>query len=194
MSTTMSAPRLAAAVAALVVPLMAMAATPAQAVRSLFFEETASAFWSVPYDCPDGSSAEGTLLVQSTRDYQTPDTQDAQPTTRVQFLAVCLDGRSFGWVGFLPSTITSTRNLKSVHAVGSGTVRDNSGGSHAVSLDVTYTAVGSLMTTVNGPGSKRVEREATATGQVSFDGDPIVNGANNHPTRPVPFIRVDTEK
>ena len=112
----------------------------------------------------------------------------------MQFLAVCPGGISFSWGGILPSTITSTDNLKSVHTVGSGTVRDNSGVSHTVSFDVTYTAVGPLMTEVNGPGSKRMEREATATGQVTFDGNLIVNGANNHPTRPAPFIRVDTEK
>jgi hypothetical protein len=29
---------------------------------------------------------------------------------------------------------------------------------------------------------------------VTFDGEVLVNGANNHPTRPPPFIRVDTEK
>jgi hypothetical protein len=29
---------------------------------------------------------------------------------------------------------------------------------------------------------------------VTFDGELIVDGANNHPTRPAPFIRVDTEK
>jgi hypothetical protein len=43
-------------------------------------------------------------------------------------------------------------------------------------------------------GSKRQEREATATGQVTFDGQVLVNGEANHPTRPAPFIRVDTEK
>ncbi len=163
-------------------------------MRTLFFEETASAFWSVPYGCADGSVVQGTLLVQSTRDYEAPDTEDPDPTTRVQFLAVCPDGTSFSWAGFLPSTITSTDNLKSVQTVGSGTVADNSGGVHTVSFDVTYTAVGPLVTEVNGPGSKRVQREATATGQVTFDGKVIVNGANNHPTRPAPFIRVDTEK
>jgi hypothetical protein len=54
--------------------------------------------------------------------------------------------------------------------------------------------VGPLVTEVNGPGSKRMQREATANGQVTFDGNLIVNGADNHPTRPAPFIRVDTEK
>jgi hypothetical protein len=40
--------------------------TSAAAQRSLFFEETASAFWAVPYGCADGSEVLGTLLVQTT--------------------------------------------------------------------------------------------------------------------------------
>ena len=63
-----------------------------------------------------------------------------------------------------------------------------------VSFDVAWTGVGPLETTVNGPGSKRQERQATATGRVTFDGDVLVDGTANHPTRPAPFIRVDTEK
>lgn len=168
--------------------------TPASAKRSLFFEETASAFWAVPFECADGSVVEGTLLVFTTRDFQAPDTDDADPTARVQFQAVCPDGTTFDWIGFVPATITSTKNLKSVTASGTGTVRDILGETHQVSFDVTWTAVGPLMTTLNGPGSKRLQREATATGQVTFDGEVLVDGEADHPTRPAPFIRVDTEK
>jgi hypothetical protein len=35
---------------------------------------------------------------------------------------------------------------------------------------------------------------ATATGQVTFDGEVLVDGPNNHPTGPAPFSRVDTER
>jgi hypothetical protein len=169
--------------------------TAASAERSLFFEETAEAFWAVPHECADGSIVQGTLLVRSTRDFEAPDTEDPDPTARVQFLAVCPNGTSFSWAApTAPATITSTENLKSVSAAGSGIASDNLGGTHQVSFDVTWTAVGPLETTVNGPGSKRQQREAVATGQVTFDGDLIVDGANNHPTRPAPFIRVDTEK
>ena len=63
-----------------------------------------------------------------------------------------------------------------------------------MTFDVTWTGVGPIETTVNVPGSKRKERTATATGQVTFDGAVLVDGPNNHPTRPAPFIRVDTEK
>ena len=170
-------------------------ATAASAERSLFFEESASAFWAVPFECADGTVVQGTLLVLSTRDFESPDTEDAEPTARVQFQAVCPDGRSFSWAApTAPATITSTENLKSVTATGSGIARDILGVTHEVTFDVTWTAVGPLETTVNGPGSKRVQRTATATGQVTFDGEVLVDGEANHPTRPAPFIRVDTEK
>ncbi len=114
------------AIAALTVVLTVSSA--ASAVRSLFFEETTSAFWAVPHECADGSTVEGTLLVSSTRDFESPDTEDPDPTARVQFLAVCPDGTSFSWgAGAVPATITSTANLKSVTAAGSGIARDNLG-------------------------------------------------------------------
>jgi hypothetical protein len=169
--------------------------TSASAERELFFEESASAFWAVPHECADGSIVQATLLVLSTRDFESPDTDDPDPTARVQFQAVCPDGTSFSWAApTAPATITSTENLKSVTATGSGIARDNLGGTHQVTFDVTWTGVGPLETTVNGPGSKRQEREAIATGRVTFDGELLVDGEANHPTRPAPFIRVDTEK
>jgi hypothetical protein len=169
--------------------------TSASAERSLFFEESASAFWAVPHQCDDGTTVQGTLLVFSTRDFESPETEDAEPTARVQFQAVCPDGTSFSWAApTAPATIVSTEDLKSVMAAGSGTARDNLGGTHQVTFDVTWTGVGPIETTVNGQGSKRKQREATATGRVTFDGEVLVDGAANHPTRPAPFIRVDTEK
>ena len=185
--------RLAVALAVLVAVLAFT--TSASAERALFFEEQASAFWAVPHECVDGTVVQGTLLVLSTRDFESPDTEDAEPTARVQFQAVCPDGSSFSWAApTAPATITSTENLKSVTATGSGMARDQLGGLHEVTFDVTWTAVGPLETTVNGPGSKRQQRTASATGQVTFDGEVLVNGEANHPTRPAPFIRVDTEK
>jgi hypothetical protein len=183
-------------VAALASLLGALAfTTSASADRTLFFEESASAFWAVPFTCADGTVVQGTLLVLSTRDFEAPDTEDPEPTARVQFQAVCPDGSSFSWAApTAPATITSTENLKSVTATGAGIARDNLGGTHEVTFDVTWTGVGPVETTVNGPGSKRQEREAVATGTVTFDGDVLVDGPANHPTRPAPFIRVDTEK
>jgi hypothetical protein len=169
--------------------------TSASADRSLFFEETAEAFWAVPHQCADGSTVTATLLVRSTRDFNAPDRDDPEPTARVQYLAVCPDGTSFSWAApTAPATIVSEDNLKSVHAFGSGTARDNLGGTHTVTFDVTWTGVGPIETSVNTAGSKRKQREATATGRVTFDGVVLVDGAANHPTRPAPFIRVDTEK
>ena len=122
--------------------------------KSRFFEETAQAFWEVPHECADGSTVEATLLVETTRDFEAPDTEDADPTARVQYLAVCPDGTSFSWITFgAPATIVSTRNLRSVTATGSGTATDILGQTHEVTFDVTWTAVRPLETTVNGPGS-----------------------------------------
>ena len=168
--------------------------SPSQAEQSLFFEESAQAFWAVPHECADGSIVEATLLVASTRDFFWPDREDQEPTVRVQYLAVCPDGSSYSWIGFLPATITSEPNLKSVHATATGTVRDIFGDLHVVTVDVTWNAVGPLVTSVNGPGSMRKQRGATAIGQVTFDGAVLVDGPANHPTRPAPFIRTDTER
>jgi len=170
-------------------------ATSAYATRSLFFEETAAAFWAPAHTCADGSVVQGTLLVQTTRDFEAPDTEDAEPTARLQFLAVCPDGTSFSWgAPNVPATITSAENLKGVTASGSGIARDILGVTHQVSFDVRWTAVGPIETTVNTAGSKRKERQAAATGRVTFDGQVLVDGPADHPTRPAPFIRVDTEK
>ena len=184
------------------VPLAAVAtvlaispAAVSAADRFRFLEETAEAFWAVPHECADGSTVQATLLVRSTRDFESPETEDPDPTARVQFLAVCPDGTSFSWAApTAPTTITSSDNLKSVTAAGSGIARDNLGGTHQVSFDVAWTGVGPLETTVNGPGSTRKQRIATATGQVTFDGVVLVDGQAEHPTRPEPFIRVDIEK
>ena len=85
------------AVALVVLTAVLASWTSALAVRTLFFEETASAFWAVPHQCADGSTVEGTLLVESTRDFESPDTDDPDPTARLQFLAVCPGGLSFSW-------------------------------------------------------------------------------------------------
>jgi hypothetical protein len=194
MPSTSTVSRRAVVAASAVLAALAFS-TSARADRTLFFEESASAFWAVPHECADGSVVQGTLLVLSTRDFEAPETEDSEPTARVQFQAVCPDGTSFSWAApTAPATITSTENLKSVTATGSGTARDILGGTHTVTFDVTWTGVGPVKTTVNGPGSKRQQREATATGQVTFDGTVLVDGEANHPTRPAPFIRVDTEK
>lgn len=196
MSIATCARRLAAgSVAAATIASAFLAASPAQAVRTLFYEQTAQAFWAPTHQCDDGTVVQGTLLVQPTRDFNAPDTEDPDPTTRVQFLAVCPNGTSFSWAApVAPSTITVVDDLVSMSTSGSGIARDNLGGTHTVSFDATWTGVGPIETTVNTPGSKTKIRQATATGRVVFDGVVIADGPPNHPTRPGPFIRVDTEK
>ena len=174
----------------------------AGAERDYFFEETAQAFWAVPHTCADGSIVQATLLVQSTRDFEAPDTEDADPTARVQYQAVCPGGSSYSWVGVIPATITSADGLTSVTATGAGNVRDIFGITHQVTFDVAWTGQGGLETSVQTTSnagfrintSTRKEREATATGEVTFDGNVLVDGAANHPTRPAPFIRTDEER
>ena len=190
-----SALSLVAVLGALAVPT----AASAQAEQSYFFEETADANWSVPHQCADGSTVEGRLLVRSTYDFESPDTQDAEPTARVQFLAVCPDGRSFSWAQAAgPVTYTSAPNLKSVAVSGAFTVRDNSGITHQVTIDVSWTGSGAIKTSVNPSQGFRVgtstrkERAAMATGTVTFDGAVLVSGSANHFL--TPFIRTDEER
>ncbi len=98
----------------LLIPTLALSASAAaEAEQFYFFEETASAFWAVPHQCADGSTVQATLLVLVTRDFEAPETDDAEPTARVQYQAAC-PGGSFNWIGFVPATITSTNNIKSV--------------------------------------------------------------------------------
>ena len=96
MSTTAFPRRLTVASVAGLAAVVVFPITSA-AARDLFFEETAQAFWTVPHECADGSVVDGTLLVQSTRDFESPDREDPDPTARLQFLAVCPDGTSFSW-------------------------------------------------------------------------------------------------
>lgn len=190
---------LTAAFGVLALPVPASAA----ADTSVFVEETAEAFWAVPHVCADGTTVQATLLVRSTRDFETPETEDADPTARVQYQAVCPGGLSFSWLApAAEATITSTPNLKSVAVTGSGKARDNLGATHDVTFDVTWTGVGPVETTVSTSSnqgfrintSTQKQREATATGRVTFDGTVLVDGAADHPTRPAPFIRVDEER
>lgn len=181
------------------VALVVAPSTSAFAATETFFEEQATANWSVAHTCASGAVVDARLLVESTRDFESPDTEDAQPTVRVQYQAVCPDGTSFGWVGIIGddrpldehATIESAPDLEGVHASGTGTVRDNLGVNHDVTFDVTWTGTGGLETEVTTFTGFRVlihtekERSATATGTVTFDGAVLVDGAANHRITPV---------
>ena len=176
-----------AALALLVVPAVASAAKG-------FTEEVASARWLIPFQCPDGSTAEdGRLIVETDNFIEAGTTRDPNPPLRVGFVGLCPDGTfSWGFYGRRPTPFDP--DLKSVSVSGTfANVRDNRGGLHTVSVDARWTGTGPIMTTVNGPGSKRKERAATATAKIVFDGSTLVDGAANFPF-PAPFIRVDTEK
>jgi hypothetical protein len=173
--------------AVLVVPTVASAAQG-------FREEVASARWLISFQCPDGTTAtDGRLIVETDNFIEAGTTRDPNPPLRVGFVGQCQDG-TFSWGFVRPAPTQFARNLKNVSVSGTfAGVRDNRGGLHTVSVDASWTGTGPIMTTVNGPGSKRNERSATATATIVFDGNTLVDGAANFPF-PAPFIRVDVEK
>ena len=176
-----------AALALLAVPAVASAAKG-------FTEQVASARWSTPFQCPDGSTAaDGRLIVETDNFIEAGTTPDPNPPLRVAFVGQCPDG-TFSW-GFVRAAPTQfDPDLKNVSVSGTfADVRDNRGGLHTVSVDARWTGTGPIVTTVNGPGSTRKERAATATATIVFDGNTLVDGEANFPF-PAPFIRVDTEK
>ena len=150
-------------------------------------------FWAAPHECDDGATVQGTLLVSSTRDFESPDIDDPDPTVRVQFLAVCPDGTSFSW-GAECRRRSRARPTSRASVAGSGIARDNLGGTHQVSFDVVWSGVGrwrrrSTAREARGRSERRQRQVRSAsTAHV------LVDGEADHPTRPAPFIRVDTEK
>src|SRR5262245_80551 len=180
------------ALALLVVPAIVWAA-------SGFTEQVASARWSIPFQCPDGQTAQdGRMIIETDNFIDAGTTPDPNPPLRVGFTGQCPnpDGftRTFSW-GFVRATPTQfDGNLKSVSLSGTfAGVRDNGGVLHTVSVDATWTSTGDIVTTVNVPGSKRKQRPATATATVVFDGTTLVSGDANF-LFPPPFIREDSEK
>ena len=176
-----------AALALLVVPGVASAATG-------FTEQVTSARWLTPFECPDGTTAaDGRLIVETDNFIEAGTTPDPNPPLRVGFVGLCPDG-TFSW-GFTRAAPTQfDRNLQIVSVSGTFTgVPDNRGATHTVSVDARWTATGPITTTVNGPGSTRKQRSATATATILFDGNTLVDSAANFPF-PAPFIREDTER
>jgi hypothetical protein len=174
----------------LVVPAVASAANG-------FTEQVASARWLLPFQCPDGSTAaDGRLIVETDNFIDAGTTPNPNPPLRVGFVGQCPDG-TFSW-GFTRAAATQfDPDLKSVTVSGTfGNVPDNRtpvSPLHTISVNARWTGTGPITTTINGPGSKRKQRSATATATIVFDGTTLVNGAANFPF-PAPFIRVDTEK
>jgi hypothetical protein len=135
----------------------------------------------------------GRLIVETDNFIEAGTTPDPNPPLRLGFVGQCPDG-TFSWGSVRAAPTQFDPDLKDVSASGTfANVRDNRGGLHTVSVDARWTGTGPVMTTVNGPGSKRRERSATATATIVFDGNTLVDGAANFPF-PAPFIRIDTEK
>ena len=174
---------------------LALLAVPAVAsAANGFTEQVASARWSISFQCPDGSTAaDGRLIVETDNFIEAGTTPSPTPPLRVGFSGQCPDG-TFSW-GFTRAAATQfDPSLKSVSVRGTfANVPDNRGVLHTVSVDASWTGTGPTTTTVNGPGSKRKQRGATATAKIIFDGGTLVDGPANFPF-PAPFIRVDTEK
>jgi hypothetical protein len=176
-----------ATLALLVVPAVASAANG-------FTEQVASARWLIAFQCPDGTTAaDGRLIVETDNFIEAGTTADPNPPLRLGFVGQCPDG-TFSWGFVRPAPTQFAPDLKDASVSGTfANVRDNRGGLHTVSVDARWTGTGPIVTMVNGPGSKRKERSATATATILFDGNTLVNGAANSPFPP-PFIRVDIEK
>ncbi len=176
-----------AALAVLALPTVAASANG-------FTEEVASARWSISFQCPDGTTAaDGRLIVETDNFIEAGTTRDPSPPLRVGFVGQCPDG-TFSWGFVQPAPTHFDPDLKTVSVSGTfANVRDNRGGLHTVSVTAGWTGTGPIVTTVNGPGSKRKQRSAAATATIVVDGAALVDGAANFPF-PAPFIRVDTEK
>jgi hypothetical protein len=173
---------------------LAMLVAPAAASAAGFKEKIASARWSTPFLCPDGSTAtDGRLIVETDLFIEDGTEPDPNPPLRLGFTGQCPDG-TFSW-GLLRATPTTFLNpLRKVKTGGTFTgVLDNRGGSHTVSVSARWVGHGPIETIVNAPGSRTRVRAATATATVVFDGTTLVDGTANFPF-PAPFIRVDTEK
>src|SRR4249920_53674 len=143
-------------------PALALLAVPAVAsAANGFTEQVASARWSTPFQCPDGSTAaDGRLIVETDNFIEAGTTPDPNPPLRLGFVGQCPDG-TFSWGSVRAAPTQFDPDLKNVSVSGKFTnVRDNRGGLHTVSVDAGWTGTGPVMTTVNGPGSMRKERSA----------------------------------
>jgi len=174
--------------------VLAMLVAPAVASAAGFKEKIASARWSTPFQCPDGSTGlDGRVIVETDLFIEDGTDPEPNPPLRVGFVGQCPDG-TFSWGFVRPAPTTFINPLVKVKTGGTfEDVLDNRGGSHTVSVNARWIGHGQIETTVNGPGSRSRERAATARAVIVFDGAALIQGAANFPF-PAPFIRVDTER
>ena len=115
-----------AALALLAVPAVASAANG-------FTEQVASARWSTPFQCPDGSTAaDGRLIVETDNFIEAGTTPDPNSPLRLGFVGQCPDG-TFSWGSVRAAPTQFDPDLKNVSVSGTfANVRDNRGGLHTV--------------------------------------------------------------
>lgn len=181
--------------AALLTAVLAGFAVPGAASAATgFTERIASARWLTSFPCPDGSTAaNGRVLVQTHNYIEDGALPSPNPPMRVAFVGTCPTG-TYSW-GVARAAPTFFDLELGVAGLG-GTftnVRDSRGVPHTVSVEAAWTATGPIMTTINGPGSRRDERPATATARIVFDGVTLIDGVSNYPF-PAPSMWIDTEE
>src|SRR5262245_53721890 len=114
-----------AALVLLVVPAVASAAKG-------FTEQVASARWSTPFQCPDGSTAaDGRLIMETDNFIEAGTAPDPNPPLRLGFSGRWPDG-SFTWGALGAAPTQFDPNLKFVSVSGTFNVRDNRDGMHTV--------------------------------------------------------------
>ena len=181
-------------VVSLLAALALLGVVAVASAASGFTERVASARWSTPFQCPDGSTAsDGRLIVETDNFIEAGTAPDPNPPLRVGFTGQCPTAPTAGASSSRRPRSSPRTSRRSVSAARSPACGTTGAGSHTVSVDARWTGTGAVRTTVNGPGSKRKQRAATATATIVFDGNTLVDGAANFPF-PAPFIRVDTEK
>ncbi|WP_433528560.1 hypothetical protein ACQPYA_19645 [Micromonospora sp. CA-263727] len=174
---------------------LAVLAVPSVASASVVtIEQLATARWSTPFQCPDGSAASnGLLIVQSQNFFDEATTPDPNPPISVTFRGQCPDG-TFSWGAGQQTQLPTTqfdRDLAFVSVSGTyENVRDNRGGLHTVSVNANWTATGPAVTEDDGHGNWLIQRPAAATATIIFDGNTVVDGTANYPNH-APFIRVE---
>ena len=151
-------------VVCLLAALALLGVTAVASAATGFTERDASARWSIPFECPDGSTAtDGRLIVETDNFIEAGTTPDPNPPLRVGFTGQCPDG-TFSWGFTQPAPTKFAPNLKKkvdcqrhVHRRAGQPGRD-----HTVSVDALWNPHGPVRTTINAPGSKRKERRANA--------------------------------
>lgn len=143
----------------------------------------AEAHWLVPYPSSGGSVQDGWLAVRLHRQHDT--TYPIVDSFAVTFWApgsppVRLWTRGSATWPFTPGSLDFGPDLEGATLAGSG-------GTPEVTFNVEFTGTEWLEISEDYWNIYK-KRAATAVAQVSYDGDVLVDGPANHPSKPAPFI------